>query len=116
MDNYLILIFCGSGFLVAAVIVVLYRYYRKTIKIKEQDIVYHIHEQDRLSKELEYVNVEKKVMEKMLEAKIDAVVLVTPSRHSGESRNPLKRERIAGDPESSSGRNDVEANNNEITK
>jgi hypothetical protein len=79
MDNYLLLFFCGSGFLVAAVIVVLYRYYRKTIKIKEQDIVYHIHEQDRLSKELEYVNVEKKVMEKMLEAKIDAVVLVTPS-------------------------------------
>jgi len=76
MDNYLILIFCGIGFLTAAGIIAQRIYYRKALKKKEYGIVRHIHEQDRLAKELEYINVEKKVMEKMLEAKIDAVVLV----------------------------------------
>jgi hypothetical protein len=76
MDNYLIVIFSGIGFLILMSIVMLRSHYRKVIREKDHGIVHHIHEQDRMAKELEHINVEKKVMEKMLEKKIDAMVFI----------------------------------------
>ena len=77
MDNFIILIFSGVVLLTVASIIVLRTHYRKVIKTKDHGIVQHIRQQYRLEKELTYINVEKKVMEKMLETKFDAVALVT---------------------------------------
>jgi len=78
MDNFLILIFSGFFFLIAGVIIVLRLHYRKVIKEKERGIVQQIHRHDRLAKELEYVNVEKKVLEKMVRSKFDVLVFSPP--------------------------------------
>jgi hypothetical protein len=75
MGNYLILIFSGVGLLILIIVVVLRAHYRKVIRTKERGIVFHIHEQDRLTKELQYTNVEKRVMEKMLETKFDNIIM-----------------------------------------
>ena len=79
MDNYLIVIFSAVGLLILASIFVLHRHYKKVIKTKDRGIIHHLREQDRLMKELQYTNVEKKVMEKMLQSKIDAMVMVSGS-------------------------------------
>jgi len=71
----LALIFSGVVFLILIVIIVQRKQYRKIIKAKEYDIVYHIREQNKLAKELEYINVEKKVMEKILASKIDVLIM-----------------------------------------
>jgi hypothetical protein len=75
MDSSTIFILSGAGFLMLILFVVLRKHYQKVIKKKERGIVFHLHEQDRLSKELEYTNVEKKVMEKMLETKFDNIIM-----------------------------------------
>ena len=79
MDNYIILILSGTTLLVAGVIVALRVHYRGIITEKERGILHHIHEQDRMAKEMEYVNVEKKVLEQMVKSKFDAMVMVSGS-------------------------------------
>jgi len=66
MDNFFILFFCGTAVLILAIFIILRKHYRKVIKSKEHALVHHIREQDKLAKELQYINMEKKVMEKML--------------------------------------------------
>ena len=76
MCKFFISMVSGMIILIGIIIIALRKHYRKVIKTKEYDIVHHIHLQDRLSKELEYINVEKKVMEKMLESKFDNLLIV----------------------------------------
>jgi len=95
MDNYIILIlgiFCGAGLLTLMSIIILRSHYRKVIKEKERGIVHHIHAQDQLKKELEYINVEKKVMERMLETQFDAVAFFTAKTERHESAKARRRE------------------------
>ena len=61
--------------MILIIVMALRIYYRKAIKAKEYAIVHHIHEQDKLVKELEYINIEKKVLEKMLASKIDVLIM-----------------------------------------
>lgn len=82
MGNYLIFIFSGAVVFMLMIILVQHRHYRKIIKANEQGIVHYIHEMDKLSKELEYINVEKKVIEKMLHSKIDAMAVLSKSELS----------------------------------
>ena len=98
MDNFIILIFSGVILLTAVGIIIQRRYYRKVIKTKDNGIVQHIRQQDRLEKELTYINVEKKVMEKMLETKFDAVALVThlPKLNKSSEREKVKSGTSAG--------------------
>jgi len=74
MAHFVILFFIVTALLIAITIVVLCKHFRKLIKTKEQAIVHHIHEQDKLKDELKYFNVEKKVMEKMLKKELEAVI------------------------------------------
>ena len=76
----LIFIFSGIIFLILLSLIALWLYYRRLIKIKEYDIVYHIREEEKLKKELEYVNVEKKVMEKMVQEEFEGVALLRRKR------------------------------------
>jgi type III secretion system FlhB-like substrate exporter len=93
MDNYLIVIFSGIALLIAVIIIALRSHYQKVIKAKDHGIVHHIHEQDRLVKELEHINVEKKVMEKMLKSKFDAVVFLnSPGSLPAEGTKGRKHE------------------------
>jgi hypothetical protein len=59
------------------------------VKQKEQDIVHLIHEQDKLAKELQYINEEKKVMEKMLGEKFEAMLFLN-TETQGTQRNTEK--------------------------
>ena len=86
MGGYSILIFSGAGFLVLTIFVALRIYYREVIKAKERAIIHNIRKQDVLAKELEYVSVEKKVMEKMLSSKFDAMVFFS-TETQGTQRN-----------------------------
>jgi hypothetical protein len=54
------------------------------VKTRESDIIHHIRIQDRLEKELQYMNVEKKVMEKMLKTKLDAMVIIKEEKNNSE--------------------------------
>ena len=76
MDNLFIIIIGVVGLLIA-VIISLYFYFRRIIRIKNQGIIRQINERDRLMKELETIHTEKKVMEKMLNAKIEGVLLIS---------------------------------------
>jgi len=76
MDNLFIIIIGVVGLLIA-VIISLYFYFRRIIRIKNQGIIRQINERDRLMKELEAIHTEKKVMEKMLNAKIEGVLLIS---------------------------------------
>ena len=76
MNNYLIPIVSCVIVLLMAALVFLLMYYRKVIKAKDHGIIRQINEQDRLKKELEYINTEKKVMEKFLKSKVEGVVLM----------------------------------------
>ena len=76
MDNLFIIIIGVVGLLIA-VIISLYFYFRRIIRIKNQGIIRQINERDRLMKELEIIHTEKKVMEKMLNAKIEGVLLIS---------------------------------------
>ena len=78
--NTLTLIFSGILLLILISLFILRYYYRKLIKTKEHDIVYHIREEEKLKKELEYVNVEKKVMEKMVREEFEGVALLRRKR------------------------------------
>jgi hypothetical protein len=73
MYGFIIGILCGGIMLAVAAIVGQRIYYRKIIHEKEQGIVRHIHERDQIAKELEYSNMEMKVMEKMLKTKVDTM-------------------------------------------
>jgi hypothetical protein len=53
---------------------------KKIIKAKNHGIVSHIREQDRLKKEMEYMNTEKKVLEKIAKEKIEAMVVLKDSK------------------------------------
>jgi len=75
MNIFLILIFSVTLLLIPITIVILRKHYQKIIKRKEHAIVYHIHEQDKLKDELKYINVEKKVMEKMLNEKYEILIM-----------------------------------------
>jgi len=75
------------------IVVVLRKHYRKVIKAKEYDIVHHIRIQDQLAKELEYVNVERKVMEKMLNDKFEAVVWVHGTRTTAHGTRRTKHDK-----------------------
>jgi len=90
MNNYTILILCGTGFLTLIIVMALRSYYRKVIKKKDLGIVQQLHEHDRLAKELEYINVEKKVMEKLLESKFDAVVFFNTELKEVKGSNTRK--------------------------
>jgi hypothetical protein len=74
MDTFFIIL-TASIILTATLFLALLRRHKKLIKTKERGIVSLIHEQDQLKNELHYVNVEKKVMEKMLKEKIEAMVV-----------------------------------------
>ena len=76
MDNLLIIILSVVGLLIA-VIIALYFYFMRIIRIKNQGIIRQINERDRLMKELEAIHTEKKVMKKMLNAKIEGVLLIS---------------------------------------
>ena len=76
MCKFFISVISGMIILTGIIIIALRKHYRKVIKTKEYDIVHHIRLQDHLAKELEYMNVEKKVMEKMLESKFDSLLIV----------------------------------------
>jgi len=88
MDSYIILILCGTGLLTLIIVMAIRSYYRKVIRTKDIGIVQQLHEHDRLAKELEYVNVEKKIMEKLLLSKFDAVVFF-----NGTQRNMKETQR-----------------------
>ncbi|MCL2511221.1 MAG: hypothetical protein FWF09_04140 [Bacteroidales bacterium] len=92
MDNYIILIISGTIFLIAGGIIALRIHYRNIIKEKERGIVHHIHEQDRLKKEMEHINVEKKVMEKIVEKKFDTMIFFTAKTERHEGTKARKRE------------------------
>ena len=79
MNNYLIPIVSCVIVLLMAALVFLLMYYRKVIKAKDRGIIRQINEQDRLKKELEYINTEKKVMEKFLKSKVEGVVWIVKS-------------------------------------
>ncbi|MCL2246294.1 MAG: hypothetical protein FWC10_04185 [Lentimicrobiaceae bacterium] len=74
--NILIFIFSGISILILISLFILWYYYKKTIRKKERAIVYHIHEEEKLKKELEYLNIEKKVMEKMVREEFEGVALL----------------------------------------
>ncbi|MCL2511176.1 MAG: hypothetical protein FWF09_03910 [Bacteroidales bacterium] len=92
MDNYIILIFSGIILLIAGVIVALHIHYKRIITEKERGILHHIHEQDRLMKEMEHINVEKKVVERMLEKKFDAMFFFTAKTQTREGTKARKHE------------------------
>ena len=75
MCNFLLLTIIAAIFLIVIIALALRKHYRKVIRAKEHDIVHHIRIQDQLAKELEYTNVEKQVMEKMLKTKFDVVIM-----------------------------------------
>ena len=78
MCNFFILIFSIALLLIVIGIFVLCKYYRKIIRAREHAIVYHIKQQDKLKDEIKYINIEKKVMEKMLKK-----VIAPPSPPEG---------------------------------
>lgn len=51
-------------------------HYRKLLRKKDYGMVRQIREQNRLTKELEYMQLEKNVVEKMLKAKFEKAVLI----------------------------------------
>jgi hypothetical protein len=77
----IILIIAGAGIFLILVIAGLNIRYRKMVKRKNHGIFLHIKEENRLKKELEHINVEKKMIEKMLSAKFDAVVFINTKKN-----------------------------------
>ena len=76
MCNFIILFLSIKLLLIIISIFLLCKHYKKIIKAKEHAIVYHIRKQDKLKEEINYINIEKKVMEKMLKKKLEAVVVL----------------------------------------
>ena len=75
MEIFIIMILSGGFALAVAGIVAQRIFCRKIIREKDRCIVRHLQEQQRLAKELEHVRIEMEVMEKMLSAKFDGVVI-----------------------------------------
>jgi hypothetical protein len=80
----LILIIAGSGILLILVITALNIRYRRMVKEKNHGIFRHIKEQNQLKKELEYINMEKQIMEKMLSSKFDTMILLGTEKKTSE--------------------------------
>jgi hypothetical protein len=79
MNSFIIGILSGGIVLAVAAIIVLRRHYRKIIREKDRGIVRRIHERDRLARELEYSNMEKNMLEKIAEKKMDKVIILESS-------------------------------------
>jgi CBS domain containing-hemolysin-like protein len=71
-----ILIISGCFLITTAIVSVLRSRYQRIIKEKNRGIVSHIREQERLKKEMECINTEKNVLKKMVEEKLDTVVIL----------------------------------------
>ena len=76
MEIFIIIILSGGFTLAIAALVCQRIRCRKIIREKDRYIVRHLQEQQRLMKELEYINVEKQVMEKLLASKFDGVIII----------------------------------------
>jgi hypothetical protein len=88
MCNFIIPIISGSIFLIILVVAVLIRRrYRKIVNARERDIVHHIRIQDRLEKELQYINIEKNALEKLLKAKFDIVLMAKKKTRTNNLNN-----------------------------
>jgi hypothetical protein len=60
------------------------KHFKEIISAKEHAIVHHIQEQDKLNNELKYINVEKKVMEKMLRKRFETAVFLSTETQSAQ--------------------------------
>jgi hypothetical protein len=61
--------------------------YRRIIKKKNEGIIKQIYEQNQLQKKMEDLEVEKQVMERMLQKKIEAVVFLEEKRKEDNPDN-----------------------------
>jgi len=81
MGNFIIyIIILFAIILIAITILAVRSYYRHIIRRKEHDIVYHIREQEKLLREVEYINVEKNIIEKIVQEEYEGMVLLRRRR------------------------------------
>lgn len=93
MNNLFLLTLFGCFFLLLLLIiwVAAYRYYRKMLKEKEHEIIHHIRLHDHLEKELQYIHIEKQIMEKLLQSKLDALWMISGTEKSEKKKRKDKK-------------------------
>ncbi|MDR0834120.1 MAG: hypothetical protein LBN93_08075 [Candidatus Symbiothrix sp.] len=68
--DILIILSTVAGFVILTVVIIFQQVrYRRMTRKKDGDIIYHIHEQDRLSREWEHIRIENEILMKLLKDK-----------------------------------------------